>query len=333
MNVDRYGAVIACGWMKKSWKSTKAFLKKHKKAIIIGAIIVVTVSAVTVVVTASSSGAASTLAGSAAAIAASNSSNSDWEEEENSSISSNFGSTMKEEIHSFKEKVAEENLLEFSFSEEDLSMESKAKTLGNVWAHQTLEGIHNNFENLPSSKGYLELGHREIDKKFPIENDYLYHQGGFDCDNKNSSYQIQAEKAFDLGYYPEAVRNLNQAIDIEPNNSTLYLERAASQFHMGEYQQALQDFEKFTTHSSSITEQNPLSISEFSIGFTKGLPQGVYESGKGIMPFLSDFVMHPVHTSTQVVQSLSTLAELVGQKEWEIIGKSVAPEICKLVKE
>lgn len=332
LNVDRYGFIIPCGWIKKSWKSTKAFVKKHKKAIIIGAIIVVTVSAVTVVMIASSSGAASTLAGSAAAIAASNSSDSDWEEE-SSSTSSSFESTLKEDIQSFKEKVAEENLLESSFSEEDLSIESKGKTLGNVWAHQTLEGIHNNFESLPSSKGYLELGHREIDKKFPIQNDYLYHQVGFDCDNKVYPYQIQAEKAFDLGYYPEAIRNLNQAIDIEPNNSSLYLERAASQFHMGQYEQALQDFETFTTHSSLITEQNPLSISEFSVGFTKGFPQGVYESGKGIMTFLSDFVTHPVHTSAQVVQSLSKLAELVHEEEWEMIGKAMAPEICELVKE
>lgn len=333
LNIDGYGAVIPCGWIKKSWKSTKAFVKKHKKAIIIGAIIVVTVSAVTIVVIASSSGAASTLAGSAAAIAASNASDSNWEEEESSTTSSSFEATMKEEIQSFKEKVAEENLLESSFSEEDLPMESKGKTLGNVWAHQTLEGIHTNFESLPSSKGCLELGHREIDKKFPIENDYSYHYPGLDYDNKISPYQIQAEKAFDLGYYPEAIRNLNQAIDIEPNNSTLYLERAASQFHMGQYEQALEDFETFTMHSNAITEQNPLSISEFSVGFTKGLPQGVYESGKGIMTFLTDFVTHPVHTSTQVVQSLSTLAELVREEEWEMIGKAMAPEICELVKE
>lgn len=333
LNIDSYGTVIPCGWIKKSWKSTKAFVKKHKKAIIIGAIIVVTVSAVTIVAIASSSGAASTLAGSAAAIAASNSSDSDWEEEESSTTSSSFESTIKEEIQSFKEKVAEENLLDSSFSEEDLSMEYKAKTLGNVWAHQTLEEIHNNFESLSSNKGCIELGHREIDKKFPIQNHYLYHYVGLDSDNKISLHQMQAEKAFDLGYYPEAVRNLNQALDVEPNNSTLYLERAASQFHMGEYQQAMQDFEKFTTHSNAITEQNPLSISEFSVGFTKGLPQGVYESGKGIMTFLSDFVTHPVHTSAQVVQSLSMLAELACEKEWEIIGKAMAPEICELVKE
>lgn len=291
----------------------------------------VTVSAVTIVAIASSSGAASTLAGSAAAIAASNSSDSDWEE--SSTTSSTFESTMKEEIQSFKEKVAEENLLEPSFSEEDLSMECKAKTLGNIWAHQTLEEIHNNFESLSSNKGCIELGHREIDKKFPIENHYLYYQVGLDCDNKVSLHQMQAEKAFDLGYYPEAIRNLNQAIDIEPNNSNLYLGRAASQFHMGQYEEAMEDFEKFTTHSNPANKENALSISEFSVGFTKGLPQGVYESGKGIMTFLSDFVTHPVHTSAQVVQSLSMLAELVREEEWEMIGKAMAPEICELVKE
>lgn len=33
------------------------------------------------------------------------------------------------------------------------------------------------------------------------------------------------------------------------------------------------------------------------------------------------------------MQSLSTLAELACEKEWEIIGKAMAPEICELVKE
>lgn len=42
-DLNNYEAMVPCGWLKKSWKNTKTFVKKHKKAIIIGAIIIVTV--------------------------------------------------------------------------------------------------------------------------------------------------------------------------------------------------------------------------------------------------------------------------------------------------
>lgn len=298
-DLESYEAIVPCGWLKKGWKNTKAFVKKHKKAIIIGAIIVVTVSAVTLAVIASSSGAASAIASSAAAMAASTSSDSDCEED---SSPSDFESTMKEEIESFKDKIVKENLLHSS-SDIDLSIESKGKTIGNIWAHQTFDELYSNSSNLAKELqsdihalihwNDGELGYREIDRKFSIDYDCPYSYMPIGANSKVLLYQIQAEKALDLGYYPEAIRNLDQAISLEPNNSTLYLERAASHFHMGDYDQSMQDFQTFK--NSKISEENPLVISAFNAGFAKGLPQGVYESGKGIMVFLSDFVTHPIN--------------------------------------
>lgn len=60
--------VLTCGWLKKAWKSTKKFCKKHKKAIIIGAVTVVAITTVIVVAVAASS---STVAGGAVAAAGS----------------------------------------------------------------------------------------------------------------------------------------------------------------------------------------------------------------------------------------------------------------------
>jgi hypothetical protein len=74
-------------------------------------------------------------------------------------------------------------------------------------------------------------------------------------------------------------------------------------------------------------------LSEFSLGFAKGLPKGVYESGEGILLFLADFVSHPIQTSTQIVEALSTLTELAGENEWELICEPLAPEISQLVKD
>lgn len=340
-DLDNYKSIIPCGWLKKSWKNTKSFVKKHKKAIIIGAIIVVTVSAVTIAVIASSSGAASAFAGSAAAMAASNSSDYDCEEDPSPS---SFESTIKEGIEFFKENIVKDNLLNSS-DDPDPSLEAIGKTIGNIWAHQTFEELYNHSPSLAKElqshihvpiswndgEDLAEVGSRIIDQKFSIDYDYPYSYITTNCNNKILPYQIKAKKAFDLGYYPEAIRNLDQAISIDSNDSTLYLERAVSHFHVGDYDQSIQDFATFKNFK--ISNENPFIISAFSVGFAKGLPLGVYKSGKGIMVFLSDFLTHPIYTSTQVIESFSRLAQMVKKDEWDIIGKSIAPEIYELVKD
>ncbi len=88
---------------------------------------------------------------------------------------------------------------------------------------------------------------------------------------------------------------------------------------------------EFTTQVEKAPEKIPFSTSEFTLGFAKGVPKGVYESGKGIMLFLGDLVTHPVHTSTQMYQALSTLARLARDDEWGVIGEVLSPEIHQLV--
>ena len=55
---DDAEAILCKSWLKKQWKQTKKFIKKHKREIIIGAVVVVAVVAVAVVVVSATAGVA-----------------------------------------------------------------------------------------------------------------------------------------------------------------------------------------------------------------------------------------------------------------------------------
>ncbi len=78
-------------------------------------------------------------------------------------------------------------------------------------------------------------------------------------------------------------------------------------------------------------QPNPLSVAEFSLGFTKGLPKGVYESGEGLFLFMADFVKHPIQMSGQIVDAVATLVDLVRKDEWGVVAEVLSPEVYQLV--
>lgn len=139
-------------------------------------------------------------------------------------------------------------------------------------------------------------------------------------------YQMRGEDALVLGNYHQAVHDLGRAIAINPADSLSYLERGAAHFELGEYDQSLEDYQRFTSQV-----QTTVSYPEFCLGFAKGLPKGVYESGKGALLFLVDFVKHPIQTSKQAFNSVSTLVDLVRRDEWGSIAEALAPEVHQLI--
>jgi tetratricopeptide (TPR) repeat protein len=140
----------------------------------------------------------------------------------------------------------------------------------------------------------------------------------------------RGESALVLGNYAQAVQDLGKAIETNPNHSLSYLERGAAHFNLGHYEQAYEDYHLF----ASQTKTTPTSsLSEFCLGFAKGLPKGAYESGEGILLFLVDFAKHPIQTAKQTIDSISTLVHLVRQDEWSTIAEALSPEMHRLVTE
>ncbi len=159
---------------------------------------------------------------------------------------------------------------------------------------------------------------------------YLAEQIDQEISGKILPHQERGEKALVLGYYDQAVLDFEKAIQANPNDSTAYLERGIALFELGEYDSSLEDYQQFLSQNQTTP---PLSLSEFSLNFAKGLKQGVYDSGKGMLLFLTDFIKNPIQTSKQVVDSITTLASLVRNDEWETIAEALSPEMHQLVTE
>lgn len=361
--------IIQCGKISKAWKKTKKFVKKHKKAIIIGAVVVVAVTAVAIAVIAASSAtaasAASAAAGAAgAAISDSSSSSSSGSKENSPSIANSseiqtpsndipiFTSAMEEQISSFKENLAQENFFEPSNSTRQcLSLEEIGRVIGPLFAHESFNQFNNQFSNYPqfaqeiqslssqanfklppgASQGPLDFCHQEIDRRFSTDYGPMFSNPFQEKDFNALSYQMRGEAARFFGYHNQAIHDFSKAIEMNPTNPTLYLQRSVSYFDIGLYDRSVEDFHHFTTQVEKSPNEIPFSTPEFSLGFAKDLPKGVYESGKGIILFLGDFISHPIHTSTQIYEALATLARLASQDEWGMIGEVLSPEIYQLV--
>lgn len=185
------GEVILCtSWVKKKWGQTKKFAKKHKKAIIIGAAVVVAAVVVVGVVAASSAAAV------AAAAADADKDEKDKpklkKEEQQPTPSSKpsddlsfamsaaseaplVKSVIEEHASNFKETVAEENLLQTSSQSqghEDAALGEKARNLGAILAHQTLDGISELTSCVPQLLEEIkDIGHRILTESLLLHQD------------------------------------------------------------------------------------------------------------------------------------------------------------------
>jgi len=140
------------------------------------------------------------------------------------------------------------------------------------------------------------------------------------------SYQARGDWALSTGYYSQALQDFNTAIEIEPANATSYLGRGSVQFELGQYDACIQDYNQYTSLAPK-----EFSVTDFSLGFAKGLPKGIYDSGEGMLLFLTDLVSHPIQTGSQVYESFATLSQLVKAGEWETVGAALSPEVHELI--
>jgi len=364
-----HGDVVLCkNWVQKQWKNTKKFCKKHKKSIIIGAAVVVAAAAIIIAVIAAPALApgAAAAAGAAGAASAAGSDNSNAQEKEENSCSAASDApppmlegeespTLKlaidHEIASFKENIAEQkffNPIEFSDHPQSLSWEENGRTLGSLFAHDSLNNLQDQISGNPKLAQEIQemefkydrfmpewnksssTGHPEIDRRFSTDYTYLYANPGQEADFNTLSYQIKGERALEYGYLTQAVQDLGKAIELSPESPIPYLERGVAYFGLGQYDLSLEDYRVFTSQSQKIY---PLEVTDFSLGFAKGLPKGAYESGEGLVLLLADFVTHPIHTSGQLVNSVTMLVNLVHDDEWGVIAESLSPELHQLVSQ
>jgi tetratricopeptide (TPR) repeat protein len=361
--------VVLCkSWVQKQWKQTKKFCKKHKKAIIIGAAVVVAAAAIIVAVVAAPAVAAGAAAagatGAAGAVSSSGSDKSDEKESESSSVSieaspptaaaedaPTLKSTIDHQISSFKENIVEQKFfhpIEFSDHPQELSWEENGRTLGSIFAHDSLYNIQGQISSNPKLAGEIRdmqskysfvvphgnrsspATHFGIDRSFSTNYTDLYTRPDQKVNLNALSYQVRGENALESGYFKQAVRDLGKSIEFNPDNPIPYLERGVAHFGLGQYDRCLEDYHEFTIQ---FQKTYPLVVKDFSLGFAKGLPKGIYDSGEGIFLFISDLIVHPIHTGAQMFEALTMLATLTANAQWGAISEVLAPEIRQLVKD
>ncbi|MBI2742623.1 MAG: tetratricopeptide repeat protein [Chlamydiales bacterium] len=324
------GEVVLCrSWAHKKWKQIKKFAKKHKKALIIGAAVVVA-AAVVVGAVAAASAAGAAAAGSAA----SDGQKKDKSKEGNegasissANLSSDLPTAVGEQISSFKEGIAKEQFLESSQSTES-SLGESGRVLGSLFAHESFKNLSKQPINHPQFEG--GLGHLEIDRKFSTDYASLYSDPHREHDFNTLSYQLRGERALASGHLNQAVFDFGKAIELDPSNPLPYLERGVAHFRLGQYDNSLQDYHEYTAQAQ---KNIPLSVSEFSLGFAKGLPKGVYESGENLLLFISDMVKHPIQTGSQMWEALTVLSDLARTEQWSVLSEALAPEVHQLIKD
>ncbi len=364
-----HGEIVLCkSWIEKKWKQTKKFAKKHKKALIIGAVVMVVAVVVVGVVAASSAGAAAGAAAGGGDKDEKEKDQSKTEEERLSASSSTppveplpamsatsetpiLASVIEEYISAFKENIAQNQFFQSTnpaIGQQGLSWEENGRALGSLFAHdsynniqnqisyhprlaQEIEDINRNY-TFPIPDGYQDFSsaHPEIDRKFSTNYTPLYSNSGQEADFNTLSHQVRGERALAFGYYNQAIQDLGKAIETNPTNPLPYLERGIAHFGLGQYDRSLEDYRQFTAQAQA-HKCDQLSIPEFSLGVAKGLPRGVYESGKGFFLFMTDLVKCPIQTSGQIFDSVTTLVHLVRNDEWGVVAEALSPEMHQLV--
>ncbi|NGX37908.1 MAG: hypothetical protein K1000chlam2_01076 [Chlamydiae bacterium] len=342
--------VLLCtNWCSRKWKKTRRFVKNHKKEIIIGAAIVVATAAIViVVVAASSTGAAAVAAGAAASQFQTKKQESSPAHIELTDVPI-FQAELDNQVSSFKETIVNEQFFQnsdFSLQHEALSWEETGRVLGPLFAHESIKEFQSKLptnpqlaqevqkakfdNNISIESGKVQLGfrHQEIDRMFSSDYSPFFTNPSKETDFNAISYHMQGEKALNFGYYDQAVYDLGKAIELDPTSSLAYLDRSDAYFRLGEYDLSLEDYHQYTAQSP---ENHSLSIPEFSLGFAKGLPKGIYESGEGILLLLSDLVIHPIHTGEQMWEALTLLSDLARTAEWGVLGEALAPEVHQLI--
>lgn len=258
-------------------------------------------------------------------------------------------SALSDQAYAFKENIVQNQFFQPTnptVHNQGLSWEENGRALGSLHAHDSYNNIQNQIPyqprlaqevkeinakyTFPIPGGYQgpSIAHPEIDRKFSTDYTHLYTNPGQEVDFNTLSHQLRGERALAFGYYNQAVQDLGKAIEANPTNPIPYLERGIAHFGLGQYDRSLEDYKQFTAQTP---KTDSLSISEFSLGVAKGLPKGVYESGEGLLLFMGDFVKHPIQTSRQIVDSVSTLVDLVRNDEWGVVAEGLSPELHQLV--
>lgn len=329
------GDVVLCkSWVSKQCHHIAKFFKKHKTAIIVGAVLVV--AAVAVVATVAI---ASTTAATAAATAAAESCKHTQEErasnesakqpEPSNKISdSNLEQSLDSQISDYKNVMLDNNLV-ISKPED----QGNDRIIGSTLAHEALNDIP--YDVKRQNEDLILQGHGKIDNAFSTDQTSFYmNKNGLQTNNlQENLFYLQGQEALKAQNYDQAIDNFGKALIANPNNPNLYLDRAFAYLKSGEFDHSLNDYSVYQ-EQKYIQPQKSINFGDcvdFSIGASSGLTKGTIESGKQLLSFAGNAIIHPIDTGYEIYEAFSNLAKLVYSQEWKVLKETLAPEVSELI--
>ncbi len=340
-------AELCKSWIHKQWNHTKHFIKHHKVAVIVGSVLVVAaVVVVTTVVVASSTAAAATAAAAAKNSKSKESPKTAFGDESSCDASlSNQEETLEaveNQVSALKTIADKNDFLASNDPKSDLFDKDNARTVGSALTHETIDSVAFSAPSTPLSSEALNLtiatGHGVADLAFSTEQSVHHVNQEPSLDDLESRLQknvvyCQGEQALKTGNYEQAIDHFSQAIAADPQNNEAYLQRAVAYMELEEYEHSLSDYSTYSAQETLPSKDTLSNTVDFGVGFAKGLPKGVMESGHQLAAFASELVSHPIDTGNNVCRAFTSLAKLALSQEWATLSQSLAPEVCQLINE
>lgn len=288
------GTLLCGSWVKKQWKKTTIFVKKHKKAIIIGAAIVVAIVVVAGVAYGTTAAAIPGALGSSVP---------------EPTQTPNVRSTAKKRVDSIKEtiqNISDEEIL--APIDPAFSIEENARILGELLVYQNLD--EQNYQEVQKAFSGNYLANIPIDTTKSFEENF---------------HEVRGEYALQRECYEQALYDFNKIIETNPDNGSAYLSRASVYERIGDYPAAIEDYQQYQAKNTWDC------TTDFTVGFTKGLANGVKDAGVEFGGFIADCVTHPIDTSANIWKSCTLLKDLVVTSNWDAISQILSPDAHKLI--
>ena len=309
-------AFFCKSWLSKKWHQTKKFIKDHKKEILIGAAVVV--GAVVVVAAVSCAVGAAAAGAAASAAAAANNSASDQ--------STSRADDVLIQTEEIRQDALSKDLI--ALNDPSFPAEENARILGLAGAQAALEKWQNTISyNTCFSSDKERIESHSTDTSYLIQHVFSKpipwdHSHSF---NENV-YLARGAYASDIKLYDMAYSDYDKALQINPHNADVYLNRALTYFETGQIDKATADFQKHV----QLRAEPMQDMKQFSLGFVRGLTKGVKDSGQGLCEFAGDLVFHPISTANKMYESGMMLFELTKSAQWQQIAQVLSTEAYEL---